>query len=73
MGGGFAFLEVQASSTQFLLRVGRETWPILTNCGGASGAVSEEELWRLAGQMGQCVSRLRRVILDEGIRLSVGT
>ena len=36
-------------------------------------AVSEDELWRFAGQMGQCVSRLRRVILDEGIRLSVGT
>ena len=43
------------------------------NCGGASGAVFEDELWRFAGQMGQCVSWLRRVILDEGIRLSVGT
>ena len=31
----------------------------------ASGAVSEGELWRFAGQMGRCVPRLRRVILAD--------
>ena len=55
-GGGFIFVsEVPVSSTQWRLK----------NCGGASGAVSEGELWRFAGQMGQCVPRLRRVILAD--------
>ena len=66
VGGGFIFIsEAPDSSTQFLLRVGRATRPTLTNCGGASGAVSEEGLWRFAGQMGQCVPRLCRLILAD--------
>ena len=64
-GGRFLLSEVPASSTQFLLRVreGDLTYP--ANCGGASGAVSKDELRRFAGQMGQCVSRLCRVILAD--------